>query len=190
MYIGLRQISTVSFGGEAAFRRKNWATAVLDGGRRRVRSGGAGEVVRRATTATGVGRYLRAATVLPVDRWRTWYPGGHTPPPPQFLPLPLFCCKDSGSSCNRPGGLTRRLGFPRIAAPCRPQIQRDGRSGHPRARGWGRPRSCTRSLGHQCLLPNTLLFGFLFSSLKVPKEWYHYQPQFLLSVFSLVFLFF
>jgi hypothetical protein len=91
MYVGLRRISTVSFGGEAAFRRKNWATAVLDGGRRRVRSGGAGEVVRRATTATGVGRYLRAATVLPVDRWRTWYPGGHTqhPPPPPFLPLPL-----------------------------------------------------------------------------------------------------
>lgn len=93
MYVGLRQISTVSFGGGAAFRRKNWATAVLDGGRRRVRSG-AGEVVRGATMATGVGRYLRAATVLPVDRWRTWYPGAthntHTPP----LPLP------SSSPCS------------------------------------------------------------------------------------------
>jgi hypothetical protein len=33
-----------------------------------------------------------------------------------------------------------------------------------------------------------LLFGFFFSSLKVPKEWYHYQPQFLLSIFPLVFL--
>jgi hypothetical protein len=127
MYVGLRR------GKWAAFRPKNWATAVLDGGRRRVRSG-ADELVRRATTATGVGRYLRAATVLPVDRWRTWYPGATHNTPPPSVPFTLFCCKDSGSSCNRPGGLTRRLGFPRIAAPGRPQIQRDGRSGHPRAR--------------------------------------------------------
>jgi hypothetical protein len=82
MYVGLRR------GKWAAFRPKNWATAVVDGGRRRVRSG-ADELVRLATTATGVGRYLRAATVLPVDRWRTWYPGATHNTPPPFRPLHL-----------------------------------------------------------------------------------------------------
>jgi hypothetical protein len=94
MYVGLRRISTVSFGGEAAFRRKNWATAVLDGGRRRVRSG-AGELVRRLRVSVGI--CARPPYDQSIDRG----PGTRGPhitrPPPLPSPSPYSGARIQGA---------------------------------------------------------------------------------------------